>query len=212
MRAAWPLLSAIFLCGIFLGAVLPRLGLGVAGAGLLTASLFLVWAVRDGLKGLEGYFKGARGEEAVALLLSNLPAGDHVFNDLTCGRAGGIDHLVVGPNGLFVVETKCWSGNVTVEGEKILFNGKVPDRSPLEQVRASADALSQFLSEKAGVSPTVGAIVCFASNTLVPDVVRQGATWVCNASALLSVISGCAGRVSADDVERVVKVLEQKAS
>lgn len=212
MRAAWPLLAAIFLCGLFLGAALPRLGLGLAGAGLLAASLFLVWAVRDGLKGLEGYFKGARGEEAVALLLSGLPAGYHVFNDLTCGRAGGIDHFVVGPNGFFVVETKCWSGNVTVEGETILFNGQLPSRSPLAQVRALADALTSFVSEKAGISPAVGPIVCFASNTLSPDVVRQGTTWVCNASALVSVISGSAGRVSADDAERVVKVLEQKVS
>ena len=212
MRAVWPLLTAIFLCGMFLGAALPRIVPGVAGAGFLLAALTLVWAVRDGLRGIEGYFKGARGEEAVAALLASLPFGYHVFHDVACGQAGGIDHVAVGPKGLFVIETKCWAGQVVLEGGELLVNGKRPNRSPIAQVRASAHALSLFLEEKLEDVPTCCPLVCFASNTLVPDTVKQDDTWICNSSVLLSLISGYPGRLSPDDIERIVKVLERKAS
>jgi len=212
MRAIWPLFSAIFLCGIFLGAVLPRVAQGVAGVGFLAAAVFLVWAARDGLTGLEGYFKGARGEEAVAAVLASLPAGYHVFHDVACGEAGGIDHVVVGPKGLFVVETKCWSGKVTLEGGTILFNGAAPSRPPIAQVRASAHALTRFLAQKIDPVPACVPLVCFASNTLVGNALKQEETLICNASALVSLILAHAGYVSPDDIERTVKMMEQKAS
>jgi len=212
VRAIWPLLASIFLCGIFLGAVLPRIALGLAGAGFLAAGVFLVWAVRDGLRGLEGYFKGARGEEAVAALLATLPSGYHVFHDVAIGESGGIDHVVIGPNGLFAVETKCWSGQVTLEGGNVLFNGALPSRSPIAQVRASAYALTVFLSKRMDAIPACKSIVCFASNTLVGNVQRQEDTALCNATVLLSLITTQAGHVSADDIERIVKGMEQKAS
>jgi hypothetical protein len=98
MRAVWPLLAALFLCGAFLGAVLPRIALGVAGAGLLSAALFLVWAARDGLNGIEGYFKGARGEEWVAALLATLPSGYHVFHDVARPTLGFDRKKAAGPN------------------------------------------------------------------------------------------------------------------
>ncbi|MDD4441278.1 MAG: NERD domain-containing protein, partial [Kiritimatiellae bacterium] len=95
VRALWPLLAALFACGLFVGAALPQVTPGVAGAGFLTAAAFLVWAVRDGLRGIDAFFKGARGEESVAVLLAALPRGYHVFHDFSCGGPGAIDHVVV---------------------------------------------------------------------------------------------------------------------
>ena len=212
VRAIWPLLTAIFLCGVFLGTVLPRLTQGMAGLGFLLAAVFLVWAARDGLKGIDGYFKGARGEESVAALLSALPSGYHVFHDVACGESGGIDHVVVGPRGLFVIETKCWSGKVTVEEGAVLFNGMLPSRSPIAQVRASAHALAAFLSKRLDAVPACVPIVCFASNTLVTASVKQDDTVVCNATVLLALLTAHTGHVSPDDIERIVKVMERKAS
>ena len=212
VRAVWPLLAAIFLIGVFLGAVLPRIAQGAAGLGFLAAAVFLVWAARDGLRGLDGYFKGARGEETVAALLAALPSGYHVFHDVACGESGGIDHVVAGPKGLFVIETKCWSGKVTVEGGEVLFNGTLPSRSPIAQVRASTRALTAFLSAKLDAVPACVPIVCFASNTLALNALKQDDTVVCNATALLSLITAHTGHVSPDDIERIVKVMERKAS
>lgn len=212
VRAIWPLLVSVFLCGIVLGAVVPRIGLGLAGVGFLAAGVFLVWAVRDGLRDLEGYFKGARGEEIVAALLATLPSGYHVFHDVAIGESGGIDHVVIGPNGLFVIETKCWSGQVTLEGGNVLFNGTLPSRSPIEQVRSSAYALTVFLSKRMEPVPVCRSIICFASNTLGGNVQKQDDTVLCNATVLLPLITTPAGHVSTDDIERIIKGMEQKAS
>jgi hypothetical protein len=212
MRAIWPLLAAIFLCGILLGSALPRVTLGVSGAGFLVAAGFLLWAVRDGFRGIDSFFKGARGEESVAALLAALPKGFHVFHDLMCGSAGGIDHVVVGPNGVFVVETKCWAGTVTVEDGAILADGEVPSRPPIAQARASSRALTQFLQDKLESVPVCVPVVCFASNTFKPELLMCDDTVICNATALPTLIVAGASHLSSDEIERIVKVMEPKDS
>jgi hypothetical protein len=210
MRAIWPLLTAIFLCGIFLGTVLPSVTLGISGAGFLMAALFLFWAARDGFRGIDSFFKGARGEEIVAVLLAALPRGYHVFHDVLVGRAGGIDHVVVGPNGVFVIETKCWAGAVTFEAGEILADGESPSRPPLIQARGSAHALIQLLKDKLENVPDCVPVVCFASNTFKPEMLTCDDTVICNATALQSLIVTHACHLSSDEVERIVKVMEQK--
>jgi len=212
MRALWPLLASVLLAGFFLGAAAPRVPRGAAGLGLLAVAAFLIWAVRDGLRGLDSFFKGARGEERVALLLAGLPEGYHVFHDVACGRAGGIDHVVVGPSGLFAVETKCWAGRVSLAGGEILVNGGAPSRAPLSQARASARALAEFLSERLERVPTCVPVVCFASETFSDGTAATGDAWVCNASRLCGLIRSYDCRVARDDIERIAKVMEQQTS
>ena len=212
MRAIWPLLAALFACGVFAGAVLPRVTLGSAGVGFLAAAGFLVWAVRDGLKGIDAFFKGARGEESVAVLLAALPRGFHVFHDFRCEGAGCIDHVAVGPNGIFVIETKCWSGEVTFGRGELFVNGNAPSRPPLKQAHASARALGRFLSARIGSEPVCVPVVCFASDTFKPGLLAHEDAVICNASALQSLIVTHASHLSADEIERIVKVMEQKDS
>lgn len=69
--------------------------------------------------------KGAEGEEAVGRRLAKLPEGWQVLHDLTIGSQGAnLDHLVVGPPGVFTVNTKHHTGRVTVYERAILHNGK----------------------------------------------------------------------------------------
>jgi hypothetical protein len=60
---------------------------------------------------------GLRGEAEVTRILSSALGNDtYVFNDLTLRhgrRTSQIDHLVLSPNGLFVLETKNWRGVIT---------------------------------------------------------------------------------------------------
>ena len=210
MRAMWPLLVALFACGLFVGAVLPRVSLGVAGAGFLAAAVLLVWAVRDGLKGIDAFFKGARGEESVAVLLAALPRGYHVFHDFKCQGAGSIDHVAVGPTGVFAIETKCWAGEVTFEQGVLLVNGRTPSRPPLAQARASSRELAGFLSQRVEDAPVCVPVVCFASDTFRPGLQAHEEAVICNAAALQSLIVTYACHLSADEIERIVKVMEQK--
>lgn len=209
MRAIWPLLVGIFLGGVLIGSVLPRVPTGAAGLGLLLLAVYLVWAMRDGLRGIGAFFKGARGEEIVAVLLEALPRRYHVFHDVPCGAAGGIDHLVVGPTGLFVVETKHWSGAVSLDDGVIRVDGALPSRPPIAQVRATARALAGFLEERLEAVPACVPVVCFAGDTLAGGRCAADDTVVCNASELSDVILSRAAHLSPDEIERIVKVMEQ---
>ena len=61
------------------------------------------------------WLRGAEGEEAVGAILESLTAeGWQVIHDVTFGR-GNIDHVVVGPGGVFAVETKSHGGRISLE-------------------------------------------------------------------------------------------------
>src|SRR6266567_461160 len=53
--------------------------------------------------------KGARGEEWVSFILANLPDSFCVINDLAT-QNGNLDHVVIGPTGVFAIDTKSWRG------------------------------------------------------------------------------------------------------
>src|SRR4051812_27219000 len=56
--------------------------------------------------------QGAEGEEVVGGILEGLAAeGWHVIHDVSFGR-GNIDHIVVGPGGIFTIETKSRAGKI----------------------------------------------------------------------------------------------------
>jgi hypothetical protein len=58
--------------------------------------------------------RGAAGEEHVGGLLDELMGGQwHVIHDASLGR-GNVDHILVGPPGVFTVETKSHPGPVRV--------------------------------------------------------------------------------------------------
>jgi hypothetical protein len=58
--------------------------------------------------------RGARAEEHVGNLLQQLPATRwHVIHDASFGR-GNVDHILIGPPGVFTVETKSHPGPVRV--------------------------------------------------------------------------------------------------
>jgi len=210
LRAFLPLLGVIFLAGLLFGLAMPRVPDVFVGFGFLIIAALLVWNVRDGLRNVNAFFKGARGEERVALLLEGLPAGVHVFHDFVCACGSSIDHVVVSPSGIFVIETKCWEGEVTVEEGVLLVNEKTPSRSPIQQAKRSASLLDTLVSTRLPTLSACQAVVCFASNTFKPGQVCVDGVTVCNASELTAFLLGHGACVSADDCERIVKMMEQK--
>ncbi len=73
--------------------------------------------------------KGATGEALVGYVLEGFPDDYRVIHDLTT-PFGNIDHVVVGPSGTYVIDTKNWKGVVTADGNgELLLNGK-PTQKP----------------------------------------------------------------------------------
>jgi nuclease-like protein len=81
--------------------------------------------------------RGAGGERVTGWWLGRLPVGWHVFHDIPVGDAGAnIDHLVIGPSGVFTINTKNLTGKVWVGPKSILHNRRRTDFLP----KASAEA------------------------------------------------------------------------
>lgn len=72
--------------------------------------------------------RGAAGEILVGDILGNFPEEFFVINDLTT-PFGNLDHIVIGPTGVFVLDAKNWRGAVAADGAgELLLNGKMTDK------------------------------------------------------------------------------------
>ena len=75
------------------------------------------------------FLKGATGEQAVARKIDDLPDEYRVIHDLAT-PFGNLDHVVIGPTGVFILETKNWKGTITADGKGgILCNSKTMQKS-----------------------------------------------------------------------------------
>jgi hypothetical protein len=94
------------------------------------------------------YNGGWQGEKQVANLLTHSLSDDYyLLNDLYLREGGGdIDHIVLGPNGVFVLETKNWSGSISCNGDEWQRAGKRNFLgSPSRQVKRNAAKIKQII-------------------------------------------------------------------
>lgn len=107
--------------------------------------------------------EGARGEFRVGEELDKLHKdGFHVFHDWYSGR-GNVDHFVVGPQGVFAIETKSWDGEISCAGGALLRDGKpLYGKDPLKQAKGEAADVSRAIKESRDVSLWVSPILCFS--------------------------------------------------
>jgi hypothetical protein len=149
-------------------ALVALIGLGIgglalvvcdAGSGLCHPTLLrlgagfaaIVIALRLGrpvMRLLRRVRNGRRGERLVADLLSGLPDDYWLVNDVALGLAHGtIDHVLIGPCGVVVIETKQFAGNIRCWGNNWSVNGS--RRADVSQhVNSAACAIRYFLSER----------------------------------------------------------------
>jgi hypothetical protein len=116
------------------------------------------------------YSGGWTGEKQVAkLLTSKLNDDYYLLNDLyLCDGGGDIDHIVLGPNGVFVLETKNWSGKISCSGDEWQRVGKRNfSGSPSRQVKRNAAKIKQIIDNSPNLRPLgiwVEGIVVFTNN------------------------------------------------
>lgn len=134
------------------------------------------------------------GERVVAECLDLVRGDGHwVFHDLV-GEGFNVDHVVVGSQGIYTVETKTISkpagdARVVFDGERVLVAGWAPDRDPVAQAQAQARWLRELLLSMTGrefpVRPVVAYPGWFVEST--PSA-RKADVWVLEPKALLSFI------------------------
>ena len=191
LRAFWPLLLICFAAGYLLRAWFPFPVLGVSQVGILfflvavTAAILLAWGDRR----LGNFLKGAKGEEWVAHELAFLGAEYAIFNGLRLsGGTQNFDHIIVGPAGVFVVETKNWKGSVEFHDGKLFAGGKEPSRPPLKQVKAAAAELISFFDESGCGDLPVHSVLCFLGTRLPEEIMNVNGVVVCTGRRLVDVL------------------------
>jgi hypothetical protein len=131
--------------GVAAALLTPRLGLlvGVAAVGLAG------WALRfRPSPEARAWRRGAVGERRTARLLGRLERdGWAVLHDLAVpGSRANIDHLLIGPGGVFVVDSKLYTGRLHLAPGGSLWHGRYPLAPVLRAVRFEADQAAQVLA------------------------------------------------------------------
>jgi hypothetical protein len=133
--------------------------------------------------------QGEEGEKAVGQYLEALrEKGYKVLHDIVAGKFN-LDHVLIGPSGVYVIETKTISkpakGQAVVEydGEKVTVNGHTPDRDPVMQARALSRWLEELIRESSGKSFNVRPVVVYPG-WYVSDQPKDAQVWVLNPKAL----------------------------
>jgi hypothetical protein len=142
-RVAAALLAGV--AGGLLGTLAaPRL----AGLLALVAAAAVGWQLRFRVSPeTRAWRRGANGERRTARLLASLERrGWAVLHDLAIpGSAANIDHLVIGPGGVFVIDSKQYGGRLQLDGYGMLWHGRHLLVSTLRKTRWEADQADEVL-------------------------------------------------------------------
>src|ERR1035437_8038334 len=115
------LVLAAFLAPLVIGANLAaaRWSDLLWSAGLVTGMVVAMFVIArmSPPPWIESWQDGAVAEQWTGRALRKLESqGWRIFHDLTAS-AGNMDHVVVGPGGVFLLDSKRWRGSITVEGD-----------------------------------------------------------------------------------------------
>ncbi|MFZ4434370.1 MAG: nuclease-related domain-containing protein [Microthrixaceae bacterium] len=136
----------------------------------------------EGQSEAQQWRKGAAGERRTAERLATLPPDYVVFHDLRVpGSRANIDHLVIGPTGVFVVDSKAYSGTFT-DGSGTLWRGRNPINREVDTVQFIASRVSEHLDVP------VRTVLCFTEANLPRPVTNLGITSAVTLEALSDVL------------------------
>lgn len=163
---------------------------------------------------------GYLGERAVGEALEPLARdGFRIFHDVpghSNGKKFNVDHVVVGPNGVFAIETKTRrKGKVRpgYEAHKVAYDGHrliwpwAEDSHGLDQATSRAAWLADWLKKMTGLSVTTRPVLVLPGWYVVPQ--GLGPVMVLNHKQVVSAIGRLDTRVfTADQVDLIARQLD----
>ncbi len=137
-------LAGVALTSLVAALAVDQVAPALAGwAGLMAAGL-LGWRLRFRVsQDARNWQRGARGERRTARQLDRLTRhGWVVFHDLAVpdSRANA-DHLIIGPAGVFLADSKNWRGHLAFAPDGTLWRGSYPLTATLATIGFEAQAM-----------------------------------------------------------------------
>lgn len=128
-----------------------------------TSGFFAFAAVASMLippKRIEDLRTGADGEVATAKELAKLARGGwRPVHDRALDKAN-IDHIVIGPGGVYAIDSKNWKGTIKVSNGEVVVDGNVRSRVP-GSCRSTAAKINSRVSGSTGNGAWVQGVVVF---------------------------------------------------
>lgn len=145
--------------------------------------------------------------EAVARVLATLdPAEWTVYRDVRwpTREFASLDHVVVGPKGVFVIDSLGWSGRVNVAQDQLRVNGAVRD-SELVGAAEAASALTRLIGslDARHVQP----VLCLVRDEWLTGTARG--VLVCSTANLAAMLLGRSSHLRADQLRSANRQLER---
>jgi hypothetical protein len=199
----------------------PRIGPLKVASYFLAATIVAAIAhrrLRPLLNDFRKYRLGFHGERYVAEELNLLMLdGYHVFHDVPFDKFN-IDHVLVGPKGMFAVETKTRRKPVSEQGEKqykVAFNAgalqfpNYRDTKSVDQIRRNVESLAKWLTSATADRTTVVGIITIPGWWVTPYADEH--LIVVNPGQIRPYVLGRAGNgLDAPRIQRACHQLEQK--
>ena len=196
-------------CHVY-GGLKPNIWLGICV--FLASVAFAIWSLYRVRYWMRAFRLGERGERIVAQRLHRdlCPLGYVVFHDIPIrkdGRDFNIDHLIIGTNGIFVVETKNYTkppkGRVEVlyDGKRVLWNG-VRRKDEDKQAMAIANAAKELIDDITGLRVFVTPVLCAVGWYTTSTNLFGNPVILCMEKTLKSIIPKVQARITLKDSER----------
>lgn len=193
------------------------LAFAIASLAWTIASVIKVFQIQGKIR---DYRFGLRGEQAVAEALGSsavVAAGYVTFHDVPGDGPWNIDHVVIGPGGVFVLETKARARRKAIRDQpehEVLFDGQnlqfpwCNDREAVPQADRNQRWIERFLTGFAPPGIVVNSVV------VVPGwfVKTNGdhAIKVMNAKYLVTYLTSFPKRFAAEQLQPIVRALEER--
>jgi hypothetical protein len=178
LKGFGPILVTLWLSGGLFGFWLANWNVPLVAALAAVGTCLLYGSTQFLMRNLEAnekerlrYARGFEGELLVSWTLDALGTDWHIFHGLQLTEREDFDHVVVGPRGLFYIQTKNRRGLIARSDDTLVLNG-VPDKVT-STVRSQAMELKRRLADETGTPVRwikAVVVVPFASIDLDNDV------------------------------------------
>lgn len=105
---------------------------------------------------------GYKGEKEVGKILDSLPDNFKVIHDIFVDK-WNIDHLVIGPTGIYTIETKNHRGVITIDGDTLNINGKLFEKNIINQALSEAFYIKEKIEKSLGIKMFIKPVIVFAN-------------------------------------------------
>lgn len=186
------------------------------GSSILFGILCVVVVMRiaRNIRSLKNYSLGLMGERHVAEMLEELKVhGYYVIHDVSCGRMN-IDHVLVGPGGIFTIETKMARkkpgefGEIVHSDKGVFMNGKSGWCSKaLWEAEKETEYLHGILTQTGDGNVRIQPIVVYPGWFVKDDCRRN--VWVLNDRYLVKKIRALPTVLSLEKVQALRHAIEK---